>query len=297
MKHLRLLTVLIMLLPATAFAQPIQDTTWKLVSTGFQFPEGPAWAGNHTLYVSNCNSDWIARIQGKTVDTLAMAAAGFGKTNGMWTTPGGSLLACDFGKGAILQISPEGKISTLIEGYQGKPFNRPNDIIQLTNGDLYFTDPKDYGKVPPGGRVFYYSAVNETLTLAADSLNFPNGLAISPLNGKLYVCESVKNRILEYTRTVNGKLTQKRVFIELPEGDPDGIEFDVAGNMYVAHFGSGTLYVISPQGKIMQGLITPGKQPSNLEFGGKDHKTLFITEDETNAVYKIRTTIAGVPLK
>ena len=128
----------------------------------------------------------------------------------------------------------------------------------------------------------------------AEGLGFANGIGISPLNSKnLYVCESTKDRILVYDINEDHTLANKTVFIDLPGGDPDGIDFDTQGNLYAAHYGSGTVFVISPQGEILQKVKTPGKNPSNIEFGGADLKTLYLTEDESNGVYKIHTINQG----
>ena len=196
-----------------------------------------------------------------------------------------------------MQITLEGKVSTLIDGYEGKSFNRPNDIAFDEQGNLYFSDPKEYKKEDPKGRIFYYNFSNKELKLVAEGLDFPNGLGISPTTKKLYVSESGRNRILEFEITKSGDLKNKMIFIELDGGDPDGIEFDVEGNLYVPHFGTGAVFVISPKGKILQEVKTPGEKPSNIEFGDKDLRTLYLTEDETNSVYKIRTTNIGYKLR
>jgi gluconolactonase len=124
-------------------------------------------------------------------------------------------------------------------------------------------------------------------------LAFPNGIGISPIDGRLYVCESAKNRILSFKINENGKLGNKKVFVELPGGDPDGFNFDVEGNLYVAHFGGGNLFVISPDGTILKTVKTPGLKPTNVEFAGDDKKTLYLTEVETNSIYRCRVSIAG----
>lgn len=72
---------------------------------------------------------------------------------------------------------------------------------------------------------------------------------------------------------------------------------DEQSNLYVAHFGGKALYVIDQNGKTVEKLETPGKKPSNIEFAGEDLKTLFLTEDETNKVYTIRTKNKGLPLQ
>ena len=163
-------------------------------------------------------------------------------------------------------------------------------------GNLYFTDPKSYGKDKLDGRIFKVELNSKKVLLLSDSLAFPNGIAFSANGKKLFVCESARNRILTFDINDDGSLSNKSVFAELPGGDPDGLAFDVEGNLFAAHFGGGTVYVISPDGKIKKKLITPGKRPSNIEFGGDDMKTLFLTEDETNCVYSTRVDIPGLKL-
>ncbi len=273
----------------------LNDTGWQLVGSGLNFPEGPAWDAKGTLYVSNCYGGWLAKFHNRQIDTLAVSTdTTFQKTNGLRVGKDGTIIACDFGAGVILQISPSGKASVLISGYNGERFHRPNDLEIDQKGNLYFTDPNSYGKEKTDGRLFYFNMSTKDLILAADSLAFPNGVAISPTDGKLYVCESAKNQINRFDRTEQGLLSNKEVFIDLPGGDPDGIDFDVKGNLYVAHFGGGAVYVISPSGKIITRIDTPGKKPTNLEFGDADLKTLYLTEVETNSLYKIRVKYPGL---
>lgn len=294
------LTILILtIFSITIAAQTlIPKSDWELVADGFNFPEGPAWHKSGVLYLSNCYGGWITKISDDKVDTLAYATdTTFTKTNGIIVAESGELFACEYGEGKILQITPEGKVSTLIDGYNGKSFNRPNDITFDEKGNLYFSDPKEYGKEKPKGRIFYYNFSDEKLKLVAENLDFPNGLGISPITKNLYVSESGRNRILEFEITESGDLTSRKTFINLAGGDPDGIEFDVEGNVYVPHFGTGTLFIISPKGIILQEVKTPGNKPSNIEFGDEDLKALYLTEDETNSVYKIRTAHTGYKLR
>jgi gluconolactonase len=272
------------------------ESEWQLVSSGFEFPEGPAWDSDNTLYVSNCYGDWIAKIINDKADTLILKSdSTFQNTNGLYVT-NDFIYACDFGLGKILKISPKGNVTTLISEYEGKKFNRPNDLIVMNNNDIYFTDPKSYGRDKPDGRLFFYDSDQNKVYLAADNLAFPNGLALSPFDKNFYVCESAKNQIVRFEISENGLLKNKQKFIELPGGDPDGIDFDMEGNLYVAHFGTGIVFVISPDAEIIEKIKTPGLKPSNLEFGDSDLKTLYLTEDETNSVYKIRVRIPGYKL-
>lgn len=199
--------------------QLILDEEWVLVEEGFQFPEGPAWDGDNSLYFSNCYGGWIGKISDGKVDTFATSTEQtFTKTNGIVVKKSGDILVCEYGFGKILIFTAEGNFSVLIDSFVGKPFNRPNDLTIDKKGNLYFSDPKDYGKENPEGRLFYYNFSTKKLELVADSLDFPNGVAISPKTKKLYLSESGENRILEFEITNSGNLTNKKVFIDLPGG-------------------------------------------------------------------------------
>ncbi len=295
-KLLFLIVIFWSLMSLSCKQELIIASLWQKVADGLSFPEGPAWDYDGKLYISNCNGDWISRIENGKTDTLLLASdSTFAKTNGMIVDGNDALLACDFGKGRIIKIDPQTKkAQTIIAGYENKPFVNPNDLTLTAEGNLYFTDPGKYDTAKTEGRVFYHDFRTNKTMLVADNLGFANGIGISPLNKKkLYVCESTKDRIVVFDITDDNRLVNKTVFIELPGGDPDGIDFDIVGNMYVAHYGSATLFVISPQGKILQKVKTPGKKPSNLEFGGPYLKTLYLTEDEKNCVYKIKVKNAG----
>jgi gluconolactonase len=278
---------------------PITVAKFEKVASGLNFPEGPAWDGKGTIYVSNCYGDWITKINNEGPGIFLNASENpftFQKTNGLAVFRDGSIFACEFGRGMILKISRDGKSQVYVEEYEGKRFNRPNDLAFDPDGNLYFTDPNSYRRENPDGAIYRIDAMTRKVTPVADSLAFPNGLAFSGDARQLYVAESAYQRIVRYRVLSSGVLTEKQIFVELPGGDPDGINFDKNGNLYVAHFGGGAIYVIAPNGKIIAKLITPGKKPSNIEFGASDLRTLFVTEVETNAVYKIKVKIPGLPL-
>ena len=268
---------------------------WEKVAEGLNFPEGPAWDGKGALYFSNCYGGWITRLAQCRADTFLIAQASpltFDKTNGM-AFHQGHLFACDFGIGAILRISPEGRTEIYAGEFQGKAFNRPNDLAFDAAGNLHFSDPKSYSREVLDGRIFCRNAEDGKIVLLADRLGFPNGLAFSTDGKKLFVCESAFERILSFEIERDGRLSRRQVFVNLPGGDPDGIDCDREGNLYVAHFGGGAVYVIAPDGSMREKIPAPGKKPTNIEFGGEDLQTLFLTEVETNALYQRRLEIAG----
>lgn len=270
------------------------------IAFGLNFPEGPAWdAVNSVLYISNCDGNWIAKYQDNKIDTFLLGPTEpieFKKTNGLTVNNDGNIYACDFEKGAILKFSTEGKCEIVSPGFEGEKYNGPNDLAFDSKGNLFFTDPKSHNSNIRDGRIFMIPKENSRSKLLFDGLAFPNGLAFSPDGSKLYISESANKRILEFRFDKDGNISQYYLFYELQDGEPDGIAVDVEGNLYVASYGSGNIYVISPQREIIRTIKVNGKNPSNLEFGEADMKTLFITEDETNSVYKIRVEIPGLKL-
>jgi len=278
-------------------SQPIdKNEKWIKVADGLNFPEGPAYDGKNSLYFSNCYGGWIGNSHNSIVDTFISKRNDsllIDKTNGLTFGDDDYLYVCEYGKGKILRINKNAQIEVYASGFKGEKFNRPNDLTFDINGNLFFTDPKSYDKNILDGRIFLIDKKTKKVKLAADSLAFPNGMNFSPIDGKLYVCESAKQKIIRYTITQENKLIDKQDFVEIPGGDPDGIEFDNEGNLYVAHFGGKAVYIYSPKGKLLQKIETPGSKPTNLEFGDDDYKTLYLTEVETNALYKIRTNIPG----
>lgn len=279
--------------------EAFNNVHWLKVVGNLNFPEGPAWnAENKSLYFSNCYGGWISKIHNSKHDTFLVATSKllpFEKTNGM-TSHNGMLYACDFGKGAILEFSKNGRTNIYAANYNGKRFNNPNDLAFDKKGNLYFTDPKSYGKDKFDGRVFMVKENTKEVVLIKDGLAFPNGIAFTEDGKNLFICESAQNRILRFDVLPDGKIINKNIFIVLEHGDPDGIAFDNKGNLYVAHFGTGHLFVINSQGEIIRKITTPGKKPTNIEFGGKDMKTLYLTEVETNCLYRIKVNDRGIKL-
>lgn len=295
-----LFLLLLILMNASAYAQEeLVSSEFVKIADEQKFPEGPAWNGTGSFFISNCYRDWITRINGESADTFVVRPANpydFGKTNGLTFCKNGELFACDYGNGSIVKFTDEGKCFAVSEGYEGKKFNHPNDLAFSPKGTLFFTDPNAYDKESRYGRIFKLNVETGELKLVKNELAFPNGIAFSPDGDFLFVCESAMQRILKFKVLQEEKLGEPEVFAELPGGDPDGIAFDTEGNLYAAHFGGGKIAVFNPEGKIIQELKTPGKKPSNVEFGGEDMKTLIITEDETNSVYKTTTKYRGAKL-
>lgn len=269
--------------------EKVFSSEWQLVTGGLNFPEGPAW-GENGLYISNCYSDWIAHWCNGRLDTLRLRDADSIRTNGLFYYHG-TLYACDFKGRRIICIQPDGGWSSLTTN---TTLHRPNDLTFDSRGDLYFTDSGEYNREQPNGGVWRIQiTTSRRVTQILTDLAFPNGIVFSPDGAWLYVAESARQIVVRYPCLPDGQLGPGKEFIAMPGGDPDGMACDEKGNIYVAHFGGGYVWVIAPDGTIVTKIKTPGRKPSNLEFGGSDPHTLFLTETETNALYTIRTVYRG----
>jgi len=260
----------------------------SVFATGFKFPEGPAFDRNGNLFVVDVDTGDISKISPEGQVKIFINTGG--APNGAKFHANGDLYVADRKKG-IIAISSDGKIRVIVDHYEGKKFYGPNDLIFDSKGNLYFTDPHGSSAENPFGCVYRFSSSGE-LTCLASGLAFPNGLVLSKDEKFLFVANTRKNRILRY---VLDPPVRSYIFSQLSGGwGPDGLAFDVAGNLYVAHYGGGDVIILNPKGEIVERVPVGGGHPTNVAFGGPDRKTLYVTEVETGSVYCFNTDHAGL---
>jgi gluconolactonase len=178
-------------------------------------------------------------------------------------------------------------LRTLVDHYEGKKFNSPNDIVVAANGDVYFTDPRYRGAEPVE---LDFEGVFLVRTgkaiLATRDTERPNGIVISS-NGKTAYVADNNNReggartLLKFNVNADGTFSHKKVlhrFSETQRGI-DGMTLGPGGDVY-ATAGKGQdagVYVFSPSGKVRDVIRVPDV-PTNCIFGGADEpKVLYIT--------------------
>jgi gluconolactonase len=165
-----------------------------------------------------------------------------------------------------------------------------------SNGVLYFSDPKGSSLDRPTGG-FYRAFPDGTLEQLDTGLAFPNGVAIAPDGSAVYLAETWTNRILRYTIGAEGRVGPRTEFVHLTDKPgPDGLAFDEAGYLYVAHFNFGRVDVYSPTGRERDRIVVPGAGITNMAFGGRANRDLVITEVTTASVYRTRVDLPGLPL-
>lgn len=295
--------ILELLDPATAF---------QILAAGFSWTEGPLWLeGEQSLIFTDIPNNSIFRIDAKGELSLYLKPSGYtGDTprggevgaNGLTLDPQGRLVLCQHGDRRIARMDspldqPKSEFVTLVDNYQGKRLNSPNDVVFDKAGNMYFTDPpyglefnmNDPAKELAFQGVFCLKTTGELLLL--DSLSRPNGLAFSRDEKYLYVANSDPQQAVWYRYEVqeDGLIHNKTLFYDASKhvgkggfkGLPDGMKVHSSGTIFAT--GPGGVWVFDPSGKVLARLRT-GEATSNCAFS-TDEKTFFMTAD--NYVLKI----------
>jgi len=210
----------------------------------------------------------------------------------------GRLFVCDSGRQELLAITPNGRVSVLAADYQGEPLHGPNDLAFDSRGNLYFTDPKGSSLENRIGNVYLYRT-NGELEQFSTGYAFPNGVAVGPDGNTLYMAETHTRRIYRFSLGADGTLTKREVFAELIGNGlilgsgPDGMAFDVEGNLYVAHWGERCVDVLDRKGRLIGKLPTLGDKPTNVAFWGT---VLYVTEMEPGRITCLDVGVPGLKL-
>lgn len=266
------------------------------IATGFNSPEGPAFAADGTLYFVNWLTSSINHLlpSGEVQEFVNTG----GIPAGLAFHPDGSLYCADEGEKihGVLKITPSGEIRVFVNSYQGQPLNGANDLVFDQNGVLYFSDPWGSSLDKPIGG-FYRTFPDGRLDQLATGLAFPNGVAVDPDGSAVYLAETPKKHVLRFAIRADGSLDQPVAFAHLePPGGPDGMAFDAEGNLYVAHYGGARVDIFDRQGRQVDQVPVPGTRVTNVAFGGPNYDDLVITDVETASVYRVHWGVKGLKL-
>jgi gluconolactonase len=262
----------------------------RKLAEDLKFTEGPVWVPRDGGYLvfSDIPADELKRWSEK--DGLATFRKPSRNTNGNILDAQGRLISCEHSGRRLSILDPDGTLRTLVDRFEGKAFNSPNDLVIARDGAIYFTDP-DYGlRGQPseigGCWVFRFDPKTQSLRVLAKDFDKPNGIALSPDGKLLYVADSGKPKhIRVFDVDADGGISNGRVFCTIDKGAPDGIRCDADGRVW-SSAGDG-VRVFDPSGKML-GIIPVPESPANLCFGGADGKTLFITAGTSLYVIDVR---------
>jgi gluconolactonase len=281
--------------PVTAQLEEAQTVTapgarLEKLAGDFGFTEGPTSDGQGNVFFTDQPNDRIMKwsVDGKLSTFLQPA----GRSNGMFFDARGQLVACADEKTELWSIAPDGTHTVLANQYEGKKLNGPNDVWVRTDGSLYLTDPFyrrpwwDYDQPPQGtAQVYFLSADRTSLTRVTADLVRPNGIIGTPDGKTLYVADIGAGKTYAYDIQPDGSLANKRLFCALGS---DGMTLDSEGNLYLTGKG---VTVFEKGGTQIAHIDVPEAWTANVSFGGRDHRTLFITA--STGLYAIRLNHPG----
>ena len=264
------------------------DAKPEVFVKGFQAPEGPSFNRDGHLFFVDCEAGVIYRVaRNRKVEVFVETG---GRPTGTKFHRDERLFVCDSVRG-LITVDPDGNISVLASEYEGKGLQGPNDLTISPQGNVYFTDPGDSSLENPTGNVYLYRA-DGSLELFDGGYALPNGAAIGPDGKTLYMAETYTRRIYRFALGEDGRRKNCDLFFQLEGGlGPDGMAFDVEGNLYVAHWGKGCVAVLEAKGALLGELPTIGMQPTNVAFW---NEALYVTEMEKGQVVRIEIGVSGL---
>ncbi|HXT11357.1 MAG TPA: SMP-30/gluconolactonase/LRE family protein [Candidatus Angelobacter sp.] len=265
--------------------------TVQKLAGGFAFTEGPSCDANGNVFFTDQPNN---RIMEWSVDSkLSTFKQPAGRANGMYFDAKGNLIACADEKTALWSITPEGGVTVLVDQYDGKRLNGPNDVWVRPDHGMYLTDPFyarpwwDYKERPQDVEAVYYlSPDRKTFKRVITDFQKPNGIIGTPDGKSLFVADIQGRKTFGYDIQPDGSLTNKR---QVATSGSDGMTIDSEGNLYLTA-GHG-VHVFDSKTAQSLGVIPFPEMPANVCFGGKDKKTLFVCA--RTGFYSIRMKFRG----
>ena len=291
-----ILSAIPLLLALTAAGAGVVAPGAKLekLADGCNFTEGPTGDAHGNLFFTDQPNDRILEwsVAGKLSTFLQPA----GRANGMYFDTQGNLIACAEAQNELWSIAPDKTVTVLVTNFSGKRLNGPNDVWLAPDGALYFTDPfyqrtwtAPHVARVAGENVFRLSPDRKVLRPVATDLKKPNGITGTPDGKNLFVADIRANQTWRYDILPDGALTNKTLFCA--KGS-DGMTMDAEGNLYLCATGATNgVSVFDKTGRLIDHIDVPEQWSANVSFGGRDHRTLFITASES--LYSIRLRVRG----
>jgi gluconolactonase len=232
-------------------------------------------------------------------------------SNGNCRDREGRLITCEHDTRRVTRTEHDGTVTVLMDSFQGKKLNAPNDVVVHSDGAIWFSDP-GYGimsnyeghkaafELP--ANVYRLDPKTRVATVVASDLDKPNGLCFSPDEKLLYLVDSgtpkrpnAPRPIQVYDVVDGARLKNGRMFVNMSPGTSDGIRCDVDGNVWSAAGWAGKDYngvhIFAPDGTLIGRIHLP-ETCANLCFGGAKKNRLFMAASQS--LYSLYVGTEGV---
>jgi gluconolactonase len=282
--------------------------------TGTRWAEGPVWFGDgrYLLFSDIPNNRMLRWLEDTGEVSVFRAPSNY--SNGNFRDRQGRLLTCEHDSRRLTRTEYDGSITVLIDAYQGKKLNAPNDLAVDSEGAIWFTDP-GYGimsnyeghkasfELP--ANVYRLDSKTREVTVVATDMDKPNGICFSPDEKLLYIVDTGvpkhpndPHQIRVYDVVDGARLKNGRMFVDMSPGSSDGIRCDVDGNVWsAAGWGPETyngVHVFAPDGTLIGKIHLP-ETCANLCFGGAKKNRLFMAASQSLYAVYVGTEGAQLP--
>jgi gluconolactonase len=296
--------------------------SYEVVATGLKFPEGPIWMPDGSIVLVEIAAGRLSRVQPDgSVETVSELGGG---PNGAAIGPDGKCYVCNSGGFSWIEVDgllyPEGtpdsyaggriervdletgEFDTVYTECEGNALSGPNDIVFDSEGGFWFTDTgKLFRRTTTRGGLYYAKTDGSHIEEVIYPLEFPNGVALSPEEDRVYFCETLNGRLWQYPLDGVGQLAADTI-----PGSPDNLHHapggirgfdsmavDGAGNVCQATVFEGGISVVSPEGELVEFISLPDPLVTNICFGGDDLPTAYITMSGTGQLIKMSWPYGG----
>ena len=282
----------------------LHNAAVERLATGYRWVEGPVWFGDHRCLVwSDIPGNRMLRWDEATgVVTPFRRPADF--ANGHTRDRQGRLVSCEHLTRRVTRTEYDGSITVLVDQFDGKPLNAPNDVVVASDGSVWFTDPgygilSDYEgrraalELPTA--VYRLDPERGDAEPVVQDLERPNGLCFAPGESRLYVVDSGSEPpSIHIYDVTEGRVGAGRRFADMSPGSSDGIRCDTEGNLWASAGGGGDGYdgvhVFAPDGTLIGQVLLP-EACANLCFGGVAGNRLFMAA--SRSIYALYVNATG----
>ncbi|MYC75336.1 SMP-30/gluconolactonase/LRE family protein [Candidatus Poribacteria bacterium] len=250
--------------------------------------EGPACDAVGNLYAVNYERQHtIGKVTPDGTASVFVELPTGSIGNGIRFNSEGFMFIADYTNHNVLKVDMDTRNITV---HAHEPtMNQPNDLAIGANDILYASDP-NWGAST--GQIWRVDT-NGAVTLLETDMGTTNGIEVSPDEKVLYVNESAQRNVWAYDLSPEGEVSNKRLLIQFPDFNMDGMRCDINGNLYITRHGKGTVAKLSPSGEVLLEVELTGKLCTNIAFGGSDGCTCYVTMADRGNVEVFRTDLPG----
>ena len=250
--------------------------------------EGPACDADGNLYAVNyARQHTIGKVTPDGTESVFVELPTGSIGNGIRFDSKGFMFIADYTNHNVLKVDMATREISVYA--HESTMNQPNDLAIGANDIIYASDPN---WAESTGQIWRVDT-DGTVTLLEPDMGTTNGIEVSPDEKVLYVNESVQRNIWAYDLSSEGEISNKRLLIQFPDFNMDGMRCDIEGNLYVTRHGKGTVAKLSPAGEVLLEVTLTGKLCSNIAFGGPDGRTCYVTMADQGNVEVFRADLPG----